>query len=90
MKRAAAVGATAIGLVLGAAPAASGAGADSGNYGPIWESLAHEGGTLSAGDWGPFVRDAAPEYVNPSLGGGPGISPGVHLDKDNGPENTGP
>ncbi len=73
-----------IGLVLGAA---SGASADDrGNHEAIWKSFAHEEGTLSAGDWGPFVSDVTPEYVNPSLGGGPGISPGVHEQKGNGPD----
>jgi len=87
MKRAVAVGATVIALVVGAASEAS--ADDKGNHGPPWE-LTYEGNAVhpdvaSGQEWGEHNSSAAPEYMQDPFG--PGISPGVHLQKDNGPDN---
>jgi hypothetical protein len=95
-KRAVAVGAAVIGLVLGAASVASAdppASNDRGNHQAIWKFNQHGGGLTSGSEWGGYVSDVTPEYVNPNSdceneefdSCGPGISPGVHYQKENGP-----
>lgn len=101
MKRAAAVAAMVIGLALGAASGASaGYPENRGNEQAIWKFEQHHNeneGTIeyleSGSEWGEYVSDVTPEYVNPNAceeGCGPGISPGVHTQKHNGPENADP
>ena len=96
-KRAAAVAATVIGLVLGAASVVSAEAPDRGNHQAIWKFEQHDEGHLESGsEWGGYVSDVTPEYVNPNSDPcefdscGPGISPGVHYQKHNGPDNPEP
>lgn len=93
-KRAAAVVATVIGLVLGAVAGASAEAPDRGNHQAIWKFEQHDGGLSSGSEWGAYINDVTPEYVNPNSdcdafdSCGPGISPGVHMQKENGPDNA--
>jgi hypothetical protein len=98
-KRAVAIGAAVIGLVLGAASVASAEAPDRGNHKAIWEFPQHDEGLESGSEWGEYVADVTPEYVNPNSdcenpdfeeSCGPGISPGVHYQKHNGPDNADP
>jgi hypothetical protein len=96
-KRAVAVAAAVIGLALGAASVASAEAPDRGNHQAIWAFPVHDGGNLESGsEWGEYVSDVTPEYVNPNGdceefdSCGPGISPGVHEQKHNGPDNDEP
>lgn len=88
-----------IGLALGAASVASAKVPDRGNHKAIWTFPQHEEGLNSGSEWGAYVSDVTPEYVNPNSdcagefefkSCGPGISPGVHKQKGNGPDHSGP
>ncbi len=90
-------------LVLGAASVASAEAPDRGNHQAIWKFEQHHNedeGTIeyleSGSEWGEYVSYVTPEYVNPNSACdgfdscGPGISPGVHYQKGNGPDNPEP
>jgi hypothetical protein len=79
-------------LALGAASGASADAPDRGNHQAIWMFDQHGGGLESGSEWGEYIDGVTPEYVNPNSdcdefdSCGPGISPGVHQQKENGPD----
>jgi hypothetical protein len=89
MKRKIAAVAATAGLALALAGPAAAEDLDRGNHGPPWE-LTYEGNAVhpdvdSGQEWGEHNSSTTPEYVQDPFG--PGISPGVHLLKENGPNS---